>query len=110
MSYELLQMVKSIETVKDAEVAVEELAAEMLRAGHRQRIKNLKALQTVVNVTIEKRLLPARDFERVVREIEATWCEVVELLLPYLPDDVRVQVGELTRELFSGIREDMRKR
>jgi len=107
LSDPLLQKLASIDSVKAADEMILTLAEEMLRAPNNQRRKNLNEIRKMVQHTIRDNLLPAVRLDQAVDELQSAWSLAIELLLPYAPQEVQDQAGELYRELFAKIKEDL---
>ncbi len=107
MSDFLLEQLASIHSVEEAEAVILTLGEEILKAPNNQRRKNLREIRKLVQHAIKDNLLPAARWDEAISELEGYWKQVVELLLPYAPAEVQEKVGDLARELFSHIREDL---
>jgi TolB-like protein len=96
-----LDQVRDIRNAESAHLALTTLADYQLRAGDNQMRKNLTAIRKTIVDAIEGRLLPARDYDRRLDELQAGWVELCELFRGHLPAEVWEAIGAKVEASFS---------
>lgn len=108
MSFELLEKVKAVESLDDIEPVKELLGAEILRASSTQRLKNLRAIEKMVERVLVEKFLPAKDFalkqDQMVETLHTAIFEALGCFKGHVPAEVWSEAERILQEGFSKAR------
>jgi hypothetical protein len=98
--------VRHVATIETAQAACEcLLSAQILLGPYGSHYrKALDGIRKILETTIKARLLPGRDFDQRLTELEAAWLEVCGLFKAHLPAEVWEKIGKQTEEVFAKVR------